>query len=134
MEVRYDESQDITLRLKREEERIILNGPTNHFFDIHMSSKQIGPKTNNYYMLLRGLCNELQAFFFLGYSKDIGKIFRAADILDKGLGKIIIPKQIGDSWKINLSLGGIEHYKGGWPFGIRYPGGSKLFIKGPFIF
>ncbi len=129
MIIQYNQSQDITLKLIEEEKVAILNGPTNNFFDIHTTSKKVDPITNQYYLLLRGICDELQAHFFLGYSIDKEKIFRTADTLDGEFGKIILPKQIGDSWKINLSRKSIEHFKRGWPYGIRYPGGSKLFIK-----
>lgn len=129
MIVKYDQSQDITLKLTKEETVAILNGPTNNFFDIHITSKEVDPITNNHYILLRDICDELQAHFFLGYSIDQAKMFRTAKTLDSGFGKIILPEQIGDSWKINLSRESIEHFKRGWPYGIRYPGGSKLFIK-----
>ena len=126
MRVRLDTAQDITIKLTEEEVQALLKGPTDSFHEMHNSSEQ--PDENgSYYILLRGICHELEACVFLGYSKD--NIFQNALSLDV-YGRIIMPELVGCPWRINLSELGIEHFRRGWSHGIRYDGEHKLFIFG----
>jgi hypothetical protein len=121
MKVKYDSDQDITLRLTEEEHRAILSGPTQNFYALHVAS---GNK-----ILLKGTSRELRIFFFLGYSLES---MLSGQELDNEMGTISIPNPMRSEdmfpWIINLSQKGIEHYKKGWPYGVRYEGSHKLFI------
>lgn len=133
MKVRYDEAQDITLFLTEQEERILLSGPTKHFMDLmHKEQGELDEKGMPT-IVLRGFSKELKSIFYLGYSQEkIGQYidckFIESSELDAMMGSIVIPEIEGDPWSINLSVSGIEHYKRGWPHGVRYDGEHKLFI------
>lgn len=129
MKIRYDEAQDLTLLLTEEEEEALLKGPTEHFCEMHQSSERLA-EDGLHYILLRGLCRELGAYVYLGYSRDKDNIFREALSMD-GHGKILIPDPNYSElpWDINLSEKGIQHYRKGWEFGIRYDEEHKLFIR-----
>ncbi len=131
MEVKLNKSQDITLKLTDEEAGRLLNGPTNYFGEMHVCSNKLN-NHGRFYILLKGLCEELNTYFYLGYSRDLDEIFscsadsRLFEI--EGMGKILIPEFPATPFRINLSDKGITHFREGWPHGIRYDSSSKLFI------
>lgn len=131
MEVRYDKCRDITLKLREEEIKKLLSGPTEYFFDMH-NPKNIDPKTGEDHSLLTGISKESKTKFFLGYCSDKGGLFENAVRIDNNFGKILIPdaSELKWPWLINLSEQGVEYFKIGWPMGILYKENSKLIIVG----
>ena len=128
MEIKYDQSHNLTLFLSREEDKMLidLQRPTRYFEDIHILPDEIEPGTIEIEIPFKGVSYKLKTHIYLGYSHDKEKIFKDANRL-KRLGKI----SISSPWEINLSKRGIQYYKEGWPQGIMYNKTNKLFIKGP---
>ena len=113
MKVRYDSSQDITLRLTKEEEKDLTEKLTEEFHDT----------------FIRGVSHDLQAYVYLAHSRDNSGILKNSRDLDGRTGRILIPEPgTPDAWLINLSDEGIRHLRSGWNYGVRYNGSSKLFI------
>ena len=114
MEVKYDQSQDITLILNKVNKALLTKEKTKDFFE--------SP--------LKGFSKTLEAYVFLAYSSDSSGVFSEAEDMER-MGRIVIPEpdEKGSPWLINLSDEGIRHLGNGWNHGIRYDGSSKLFIQ-----
>lgn len=117
MEVKYDDSQDLTLILTQEEKRLLLGKRTADFWE--------NP--------LIGSSNILKARVYLANSYDSYGVLCSMNArdLDARIGAIVIPdsENKGYPWLINLSKKGAKHLEEGWEPSIRYNGSNKLFIK-----
>ena len=121
LQVVYDQAQDLTLVLNKVDKILLLSEKTKCFYDC----------------ALRGFCKTLEANVFLAYTSDTDGIIYftensyaiSRDL--EGMGRIVIPnpENRGSPWLIGLSDNGKDFLGRGWPFGIRYNGSNKLFIK-----
>ena len=127
MRTEYDKDRGILiLSLTREESTTLKEKPEEEYDSVHQGSKK--QFNGCYYSLLRGLCKNLgNSYIYLGHS-NITNEFNDAEELEKGLGKIILPKEKSSDIKINLSSKGIEYFDKNWPEGIIYNQTNKLFI------
>ena len=115
MEIKYDESQDITLRLNKEEFERLISKQAKDFFE------------NN---TIRALSLEARAYFYLGHcTQNMIELRAYAKELDGGV-QIILPDELEDSYYINLhpTSEAIRKLKEKRFYSTRYPGGSKLMI------
>ena len=121
LQVIYNQARDLTLILNRVDKILLTKEKTINFLDL----------------ALRGFCRALEAYVFLAYSRDISGVLyiprnssSTANDLER-MGRIVIPgpEDKGNPWLIGLSNEGVKFLEDGWPYGIRYNGSNKLFIK-----
>lgn len=113
MKVKYHESQDICLTLDNREFEKLVKERTADFFG----------------KAIRATSLEAETHFYLGCCVDL---FKSTGIdveeLDEGI-QLVVPKEIGDPYYINLLSESVDTLKQIKQYSIRYPGGSKLMIK-----
>lgn len=112
MKVKYHESQDICLTLDNREFEKLISKRTADFFDNVIKAPSL----------------EAEAYFYLGCCIDLFKS-TGMDVeeLDGGV-QLILPKEIGDPYYINLFSDSVDKLKEIKQYSSRYPGGSKLMI------
>lgn len=116
MKIKYHESGDLDLLLLLEE--VFPEEQTRNFFDLHETSA-----TN--YIKFRGIDKEQGVIVFLGYSQES---FEGAEELEGRLGRLLIPENVEEAWRINLSQIGVKKINSG-EFSVRILGGAKLKIR-----
>lgn len=112
MKVKYHESQDICLTLDDRELKKLVKKRTADFFDKVIKAPGL----------------EAEAYFYLGCCIDLFKSTGMdGEELDGGI-QLIVPKEIGDPYYINLLSESVDTLQRNKEYSARYFGKSKLMI------
>jgi hypothetical protein len=113
MRVIYNQSQDITLKIPKDEFNRLISKQSKDFFDDNV---------------VRALSAELGTYLYLGHCKNnLLELMAYRHTLEGGI-QIVLPDELEDSYFINLPPESevIKELNKKGNYSARYPGGSKI--------